>query len=484
MKNFYYLLFLLLLPAFGNTAAQSQPLLPDTYHWYVSTAGNDNNAGTESAPFRTIQKAITSASTGQNIKVAPGTYQERVTISGKNVVLAGNPDDPASTVIDAAQQGTTVWITGTQVTASTLICGLTITGGLGASTYGGGMYIINGAKPTLSHLVFTGNRSADGAALSLVNGTASIRNSLIYGNTCGNTWGTIIRVHNLGNLEMSNTTVVDNTAAAYVFGMSISRTLTVRNSIIRNPAINREFNLKNSAQTVNIHYCNIDRETSKITVVGGASSKVMLTTSNITDADPLFVDASTGNYLLSSSSPCIDAGDPSSEWNDIFLPPSLGTVRNDLGAYGGRSFEPATQPAGNYRIRYVYDDSGNRTDRFRILIASAPQNAIRQMSATGAAWTETDFEEPEDEPADDLLREWKITVYPNPTRGNLQVDVTGNEIPQGSMMELYGVNGNMLLRFNTVSANNFLDISRYPAGIYFMRIILGKEASIWKIIKE
>ena len=34
-------------------------------------------------------------------------------------------------------------------------------------------------------------------------------------------------------------------------------------------------------------------------------------------------------------SPCIDAGDPSGAFNDVCFPPSLNTVRNDMGAHGG-----------------------------------------------------------------------------------------------------------------------------------------------------
>jgi hypothetical protein len=58
------------------------------------------------------------------------------------------------------------------------------------------------------------------------------------------------------------------------------------------------------------------------------------------DSNPLFADT---NYILQSSSPCIDRGDSSTIYND--LPdagnpsnakyPSRGTVRNDIGAYGG-----------------------------------------------------------------------------------------------------------------------------------------------------
>jgi len=49
--------------------------------------------------------------------------------------------------------------------------------------------------------------------------------------------------------------------------------------------------------------------------------------------NPLFVGG--GDYYLSAISPCIDAGNPDPSYNDECFPPSLGTERNDMGAYGG-----------------------------------------------------------------------------------------------------------------------------------------------------
>jgi hypothetical protein len=56
------------------------------------------------------------------------------------------------------------------------------------------------------------------------------------------------------------------------------------------------------------------------------------------DLDPLFAD--TVNYYLSEQSPCIDAGNDSSIFNDVEVGgvvewPAMGTMRNDMGSYGG-----------------------------------------------------------------------------------------------------------------------------------------------------
>ena len=53
--------------------------------------------------------------------------------------------------------------------------------------------------------------------------------------------------------------------------------------------------------------------------------------------DPLFVSMEEGteDYRLQDGSPAIDAGDPDPSYFDAHRPPSKGTERNDLGAYGG-----------------------------------------------------------------------------------------------------------------------------------------------------
>ncbi|MGL5005428.1 MAG: PA14 domain-containing protein, partial [Casimicrobium sp.] len=57
-----------------NTA--STPVTPPTASktYFVATNGNDNNNGSQSAPFRSIQKAVDAVQPGEAIEIASGTY--------------------------------------------------------------------------------------------------------------------------------------------------------------------------------------------------------------------------------------------------------------------------------------------------------------------------------------------------------------------------------------------------------------------------
>ena len=71
--------------------------------YYVSTSGSDNNAGTLSKPWRTIQKAANVAVGGDTVLIRGGTYNERVDLtdrgnsSGPYITFKSYPgEDPES----------------------------------------------------------------------------------------------------------------------------------------------------------------------------------------------------------------------------------------------------------------------------------------------------------------------------------------------------------------------------------------------------
>ncbi|MFC4600792.1 fibronectin type III domain-containing protein [Cohnella hongkongensis] len=77
---------------------------PTTY--YVATNGNDANAGTSGAPFRTIQRAANVAQAGDTVVIRSGTYRETVTPA--NSGTSGQP------IKFQAEAGATVVVSGTE----------------------------------------------------------------------------------------------------------------------------------------------------------------------------------------------------------------------------------------------------------------------------------------------------------------------------------------------------------------------------------
>ncbi len=58
--------------------------------YYVSTSGSDSNAGTQAAPWRTIQHAATSVKAGDTVNIRAGVYNEAVTPSVSGSAAAGS----------------------------------------------------------------------------------------------------------------------------------------------------------------------------------------------------------------------------------------------------------------------------------------------------------------------------------------------------------------------------------------------------------
>ena len=82
---------------------------------FVDPAGNDSSSGTQSSPFRTVQRAINVAATGRTIVVRKGTYHEKLKIpSNKTLTIQSYPSeavwlDGSSVVTGWVKSGAT-WV--------------------------------------------------------------------------------------------------------------------------------------------------------------------------------------------------------------------------------------------------------------------------------------------------------------------------------------------------------------------------------------
>ena len=195
---------------------------------------------------------------------------------------------------------------------------------------GGGIRCYEAGSPKIVSNVFIGNHANVGGAIEFAynNIGGLVEDNLIIGNTAS--WAAGIACWGTGDITIKNNTIVANMAAEYTGGVQIHCTDTVRvtNCILWG---NSDAEIEGDAQ---VTYCDVE---------DGFSGE-----GNI-DADPCFADAAGGDYHLKSqagrwdpdsktwvkdevTSPCIDAGDPSSSigWEPY---PNGGIV--NIGIYGG-----------------------------------------------------------------------------------------------------------------------------------------------------
>jgi hypothetical protein len=347
--------------------------------------------------YATVQAAIDAAADGNTIIVRPGIYHEHdIDFRGKAItVRSTNPLDSlvvASTIVDADSLGRVFIFTSEEDTTSVL-AGLTITGGW-SETEGGGIYIL-GTSPTITRNRITGNAADQGAGIGCVGvPPALILENSIFSNTALQGGGGISCDDS--SPRISKNIINGNSSVEGVGGgilcVSEFTTIISRNTIYGNSAekgggiycalgfpdlVNNTISGNESNEGGGLYfdgYCypvvsntilwgNTAATGAQISLVagtaldirysdvqGGEDSVYVDETSSVDwqggmlVADPLFRDAGGSDYHLmatacgdSADSPCIDTGDPAVQDSILDCAWGLGTIRSDMGAYGGGS---------------------------------------------------------------------------------------------------------------------------------------------------
>ena len=122
------------------------------------------------------------------------------------------------------------------------------------------------------------------------------------------------------------------------------------------------------------------------------------------------------------------------------------------------------------KIKYTYDSAGNRLSRQKEIVVQ----------------TRGVLSDDEGEPSiyEEKLSETKVTIYPNPTRGMLKVDISGVEKFENARISLYDLTGKLLQQWAGISQSNTIDLSERTPGMYIMQVAYNGKISSWKIIKE
>ena len=120
------------------------------------------------------------------------------------------------------------------------------------------------------------------------------------------------------------------------------------------------------------------------------------------------------------------------------------------------------------RIRYAYDQAGNRVKR-EIVLNIAPKSA-RQAPNPEAVFY-------------DVLDGETVKISPNPS-GIIRVSIPGMKTESGSVVEVYTAGGISVLKKHFSGMETEVDISNRPQGVYLLRVTVCEKSITWKIIKN
>lgn len=121
-------------------------------------------------------------------------------------------------------------------------------------------------------------------------------------------------------------------------------------------------------------------------------------------------------------------------------------------------------------IHYSYDAAGNRISRKYVVVE------LRSADASN-------------EPADSssveaALGERKVFVYPNPTKGNLIVEVTGGDQEEAIDMKLFSAQGILLENISAAIGKTIVSMTKYPSGWYILCVSMKDKNIEFKVIKQ
>jgi Leucine-rich repeat (LRR) protein len=280
--------------------------------------------GTGEHPFDRIQEAIDVAAEGATLFVHGGTYRETIDLLGKCITLTGfDPDNPGVSswpVVDGGGAGPVVSFTHGE-DPNCVLCGFVVTGGRGRTA---GAILCSAASPTVANCLIVGNRAtdSDGAAVYCIDSDATFINCTISGNRAG-PGGAALRSANSHIVVLNSILWGDTPMEVVVSGPS--------EPLVGYSAVAGGWagGLDADPRFAQAGYW------AAVAVGPDAPDAVWVRGDYHLRSQAGRYDSGTGRWAVDSvTSPCIDAGDPSSPvgWESS---PHGGII--NMGAYGGTS---------------------------------------------------------------------------------------------------------------------------------------------------
>ncbi|MCJ7459279.1 MAG: right-handed parallel beta-helix repeat-containing protein [candidate division Zixibacteria bacterium] len=319
--------------------------------------------------FQTIQEGIDSASNGDTVLVAPGTYYENINFRGKAITVAShfiydhNSATIEATIIDGSEpinpdSGSVVTFVSGEDSISILI-GFTITGGTGTNFYlgrwqrhGGGIYCFSSSPTIMNNLIINNHIPSEPGGMWELGGGMSCRgtssplivNNLIILNSCDDGGGGIC-IESGGSPRIVNNTISNNGSDGMLIWNVCTHNVS-NNIIVNNDGHGMSF--MNCSSYYGISHNDVwNNADGNFDAEGYPPPEIGDTTwgTNVNGIpcdsyhniirNPMFVNPDT-DYHLQENSPCVNAGDKYISGLpdfDFDFKPRIRGCRVDMGVY-------------------------------------------------------------------------------------------------------------------------------------------------------
>ncbi len=122
---------------------------------------------------------------------------------------------------------------------------------------------------------------------------------------------------------------------------------------------------------------------------------------------------------------------------------------------------------------FDYDANGNRIKREVIVIPS--KMAYSEMPNDSIV---------DDKSTINIIERDDIKIYPNPTKGDLNVEMNTTSDIQKIQINIISIKGQLLYNTDVVQRAYNLDLSSFAQGAYILIMQVNDKKYEWKIIKE
>lgn len=294
---------------------------------YVADSGDDsaNTCTDSSTPCRSVQHALNQAMSGDEIRVAAGTYTTTVaplaeitqSLSLRGGYATSNwlesLPQTQTTTLDAQTLGRVLEISGS---ITVTLEGFNITGGQSAN--GAGIYAnvesldllhntisanhgsgaeIHAARGNVRSNRFVGNNAASASVLILADGEFNAHNNIIANNT-----GSGLLLDNAG-AKMQHNTLAHNSARGIL--VKNQGSLAITNTILVSHTTGISISADSSLLVNSLLFWN----KTPITITGASGATI--DTQNLYSGDPKFANPGNTDFHISEGSAAIDKGHPS-----------------------------------------------------------------------------------------------------------------------------------------------------------------------------